>query len=507
MTTNNDSPSKPISVRPRLDSSKRSSSYLQEFQQYRPPNKPESNFGIDTVVEDASGLASGPAAAATVVDANTPTPPKAPSPYSAYRGVPSADNPPRVVESGLIHDLSHPNCAPAPGASSQKLVATLFYKTRNRRISNNAVPSPQAPASPRKQPRQPAAAQPEGSDIPANMAPTTNPDSFPLEPPAAEPEPLDHLYGSYVSPLCVTSFLHLMSGFPLPPGSENMTSAHRCLDNSEHPLVVELTLSPAPAPSYLELADLRKHELIYRFEREWNVDVALQRDLLWRRHPRLVVFDMDSTLITQEVIDLLAATITDPPDLAARVAEITHRAMLGELQFESAFRERVALLRGLPESIFAELRSALDVTPGVRPLVRALKRLGVRTAVLSGGFQPLTAWLASELGIDHAHANEVVIDDAGRLTGEVAGVIVGRERKAELLAQIAKDEGIDLSQVVAVGDGANDLKMMATAGLGVAWNAKPRVQMEAGARLNGESLLDLLYLFGFTREEVEMLSA
>lgn len=509
MTTNNDSPSKPASVRPRLDSSKRSSSYLQEFQQYRPPNKPESNFGIDTVVEDASGLAGGPAAAAattstatTTVDANNPTPP--PKASTPYRGVPSPDHPPKVVESGLNHDLSHPNCAPAPGASSQKLVATLFYKTKTQRISNNAVPSPQAPASPKKQP---ALTHPEGSDIPANMAPTTDPESFPLEPPAAEPEPLDHLYGSYVSPLCVTSFLHLMSSFPLPPGSENMTSAHRCLDNCEHPLVVELTLSPAPAPSYLELADLRKHELIYRFEREWNVDVALQRDLLWRRHPRLVVFDMDSTLITQEVIDLLAATITDPPDLAARVADITHRAMLGELQFESAFRERVALLRGLPESIFAELRSALDITPGVRPLIRALKRLGVRTAVLSGGFQPLTAWLASELGIDHAHANEVVIDESGRLTGEVSGTIVGRERKAELLAKIAKDEGIDLSQVVAVGDGANDLKMMATAGLGVAWNAKPRVQMEAGARLNGDSLLDLLYLFGFTREEIEMLHA
>lgn len=508
MTTNNDSPSKPASVRPRLDSSKRSSSYLQEFQQYRPPNKPESNFGIDTVVEDASGLAGGPAAAATTTaatttaDANNPTPP--PKASTPYRGVPSPDHPPKVVESGLNHDLSHPNCAPAPGASSQKLVATLFYKTKTQRISNNAVPSPQAPASPEKQP---ALTHPEGSDIPANMAPTTDPESFPLEPPAAEPEPLDHLYGSYVSPLCVTSFLHLMSGFPLPPGSENMTSAHRCLDNCEHPLVVELTLSPAPAPSYLELADLRKHELIYRFEREWNVDVALQRDLLWRRHPRLVVFDMDSTLITQEVIDLLAATIADPPDLAARVADITHRAMLGELQFESAFRERVALLRGLPESIFAELRSALDITPGVRPLIRALKRLGVRTAVLSGGFQPLTAWLASELGIDHAHANEVVIDGSGRLTGEVSGTIVGRERKAELLAKIAKDEGIDLSQVVAVGDGANDLKMMATAGLGVAWNAKPRVQMEAGARLNGDSLLDLLYLFGFTREEIEMLHA
>lgn len=482
-----DSPPRPATTRPRLDSQKRSSSYLQEFQQYRPPNKPESHFGIDTVVEDA-----------TAADAASKfAPAKSASP--AYRGIPSADNPPKVVE-GLSHDLSHPNCAPAPGTATNKLVATLFYKAKSPRISNNAIPSPrQHSVSP-----VPALAS-EGPDIPANLGPTTDPSTFPLEPPAAEPEPLDHLYGSYVSPLCIASFLHLMSSFPLPPGSENMSSAHRCLDNSEHPLVVELTLSPAPAPSQLSLADLRKHELIYRFEREWNVDVVLQGDLLWRRYPRLVVFDMDSTLITQEVIDLLAATITDPPDLAARVADITHRAMLGELQFESAFRERVALLKGLPDTIFNDLRKVLDVTNGVRPLIKALKRLGVRTAVLSGGFQPLTEWLASELGINYAHANEVIIED-GKLTGEVKGIIVGRERKAELLQEIAEKEGIALSQVVAVGDGANDLKMMATAGLGVAWNAKPSVQMEAGARLNGDTLLDLLYLFGFTRDEIELLS-
>lgn len=486
----NDSASKQIPGRPRLGSGQRSSSYLQEFQQYRPPHKPESHFGIDTVVEDAA-----------VGAPRSSTPPQSAVP--TYRGVPSPEHPPKVVESGLNHDLSHPNCAPPPGQKSSKLVATLLYKTKSHRASNHASPSPQAPATPSLKPT----ASQEGLDIPANMAPTTDPESFPLEPPVAEPEPLDNLYGSYVSPLCITSFLHLMSNFPLPPGSENMTSAHRCLDSCEHPLVVELTLSPAPAPSYLSLADLRKHELIYRFEREWNVDVALQRDTLWRRHPRLVVFDMDSTLITQEVIDLLAATVTDPPGLAARVADITHRAMLGELPFEAAFRERVALLRGLPAAALDGLRPLLDVTRGARPLLRALRRLGVRTAVLSGGFQPLTAWLAAELGIDHAHANEVVVGADGLLTGEVRGAIVGRERKAELLRDIAARERVDLAQVVAVGDGANDLGMMAAAGLGVAWNAKPRVQMEAGARLNGDSLLDLLYLFGFTREEVELLSA
>jgi phosphoserine phosphatase len=273
------------------------------------------------------------------------------------------------------------------------------------------------------------------------------------------------------------------------------------------PRVVELTLTPAPSPSYLGLADLRKHELVYDFEQEWHVDVALQRDSLWRRHPRLVVFDMDSTLITQEVIDLLAAAITDRPGLAARVADITHRAMQGELEFDSAFRERVALLKGLPTAVFDHLRKALDVTEGVRPLLRALKRLGVKTAVLSGGFLPLTAWLAAELGIDHAHANEVVVDESGRLTGEVKGAIVGKERKRDLLVAIAEAEGIALNQVIAVGDGANDLLMMDAAGLGVAWNAKPRVQMEADARLNGVTLLDLLYLFGLTSDEIAMLTA
>jgi phosphoserine phosphatase len=335
------------------------------------------------------------------------------------------------------------------------------------------------------------------------MAPTTNIEAFPLEPPTQDSEHLDHLYGSYVSPLCITSFLHLMSTFPLPEGEEPHSS-HRCLDNPETPRVVELTLSPAPSPKYLSLTDLRKHEMIYRFEREWNVDVILQKDAIWRRHPRLVVFDMDSTLITQEVIDLLAETVKDPPNLAEKVADITHRAMLGELEFEASFRERVALLKGLPESIFQDLQPVLDVTKGVPELIRALRRLGVKTAVLSGGFLPLTGWLAKKLGIDYAHANEVVVED-GKFTGEAKGVIVGKERKRDLLVEIAAKEGIDLSQVVAVGDGANDLLMLDKAGLGVAWNAKPRVQMEADARLNGDSMLDLLHMFGHTAEEIDAL--
>ncbi|KAI0391728.1 phosphoserine phosphatase [Xylariaceae sp. FL0594] len=468
-----ESPSKPgRPSRPQLSSSMRSSSFLNDHQQYRSPVQPESHFGIDTVVQELQESRISPSIT-----------------FSPYNGVPNKDDPPPRIIEGLSHDFSHPNCAPKKGTKSQRMIATLMYKTKS---SRSGVSPHLSTAS--------------ASDIPANFAPTTNPEEFPLEPPAAaEPEQLDNIYGSYVSPMCITSFLQLMASFPLPQNSTESTSAHRCLDDPEHPYVVELALSPIPSPDYLSLADLRKHELIYRFEREWNVDVTLQADTLWRRHPRLVVFDMDSTLITQEVIDLLAATITDPPDLAARVADITHRAMLGELEFDAAFRERVALLKGLSATIFEQLRPVLDVTKGVPQLIRALKKLGIKTAVLSGGFLPLTSWLAGELGIDYAHANEVVIDDSGCLTGEVLGKIVGKERKRELLLEIAEKEGVALQQVVAVGDGANDLLMLGTAGLGVAWNAKPRVQMEASARLNGESLLDLLYLFGFSREEIDML--
>ncbi len=478
-------------ARPSLTTAMRSSSFLKEHQQYRPPHKPEGHYGIDTVVEDLQAA------------------PISPREISHFKGIPSAENPPKIVDSGLSHELSHQDCTPRPGEDTERLIATLFYRSNSPRVSN-AIPSPKRVPSPQRS--QSPSLRAADSNIPPNMAPSSSLDTFPLEPPAAEPEPLDHLYGSYVSPMCITSFLHLMSTFPLPTGSTDLASAHRCLkldaSQGHHPVVVELTLSPAPSLDYLSLADLRKHELIYRFEREWNVDVALRTDNLWRRYPRLVVFDMDSTLITQEVIDLLAATIKDPPDLAARVADITHRAMMGELEFDSAFRERVKLLTGLSGDIFHELRPVLDVTNGVRPLLRALKRLGVKTAVLSGGFLPLTSWLAGELGIDYAHANEVVIDsETGRLTGEVKGRIVGKERKRELLIEIAEKEGIPLEQVVAVGDGANDLLMMAAAGLGVAWNAKPRVQMEASARINGDSMLNLLHLFGFTDQEIQHLTA
>jgi phosphoserine phosphatase len=220
---------------------------------------------------------------------------------------------------------------------------------------------------------------------------------------------------------------------------------------------------------------------------------------VFRRYPRLVVFDMDSTLIEEEVIDLIAASI----GVEAKVSAITERAMNGELDFSASLRERVKLLKGVDADIFTKLRSVITPTKGAKELIRALKRIGCKTAVLSGGFIALTQWLADSLGIDYAFANTLTTDPVtSTLTGEISGPIVNAERKRDLLLEMAAKEGVSLEQVVAVGDGANDILMMEKAGLGVAWNAKPRVQMVAEARLNGESLGDLLFLFGFTGEEI-----
>ncbi|KAF4637319.1 hypothetical protein G7Y89_g761 [Cudoniella acicularis] len=454
----------------------RSSSYLQEHQQYRPP-QPDGHEGIDSIVERTQSATLG----------SSPQ-------IKPYSGVPSPSSPPKIIDSGLNHTLSHTNCQPAPGSTSDRLVATIIYKTKSPRVSITEYPTDRAPPSPI-----PSAAT---RAIPPNLAPTRTLSRFPLEPPPPDPEPLDHLYGSYISPLCLTSFLHLISSLPSKPGSHTLTSSHRCLDNPTHPSIVELTFSPTPDPTYLTISDLRKHELIYRFEREWNVDVILQPDTILRRYPRLVVFDMDSTLIEQEVIDLIAASI----GVEAQVSAITARAMNGELDFSSSFRERVKLLKGVDAHIFTHLQNVITPTKGVHELIKALKRMGCKTAVLSGGFIPLTQWLADSLGIDYAYANSLESDPATHtLTGEVVGDIVNAERKRDLLLEIAAKEGVPRDQVIAVGDGANDLLMMKAAGMGVAWNAKPVVQMEAQARLNGESLLDLLHVFGLTAEEVDVL--
>jgi phosphoserine phosphatase len=223
----------------------------------------------------------------------------------------------------------------------------------------------------------------------------------------------------------------------------------------------------------------------------YRCDLALQRERLTRRNKRLIVMDMDSTLIQQEVIDEIAVAL----GVQEQVSAITERAMNGELDFDQSLRERVRLLKGTPVSALSDVLARIKLTPGAAELVRVLRRLGYRTAVISGGFIEVVEPIQKQLGIDYAFANKLEAKD-GLLTGEVVGTIINRQRKAELLEQIARTERIELDQVIAVGDGANDLDMLAKAGLGIAFNAKRTVQERAAAAINQTSLLSILYLLG-----------
>src|SRR6478736_3665588 len=229
-----------------------------------------------------------------------------------------------------------------------------------------------------------------------------------------------------------------------------------------------------------------------------GVDIAVSPSGLARRGRRLVVMDVDSTLIQDEVIELLAAHA----DREQEVAEVTAAAMRGELDFAESLRARVAALAGLPESVLGEVRDAIRLTAGARTLVRTLKRLGFTVAVVSGGFIEVVGPLAEELGIDHAHANRLEVRD-GVLTGRVVGDIVDRAGKAAALRRFAAEAGLPLSRTVAIGDGANDLDMLEAAGLGVAFNAKPVVREQADTAVNVPYLDAVLYLLGITREEIE----
>ncbi len=230
---------------------------------------------------------------------------------------------------------------------------------------------------------------------------------------------------------------------------------------------------------------------------EHLVDIAVQKESLYRRAKRLVVMDMDSTLIQVEVIDELARLA----GVGLQVEEITGRAMNGELDFSAALRERVALLRGLREQALEEVYRQIPFTPGAKTLVRILKRLGFRTAVISGGFTFFTDRLKEELGLDYAYANELVIA-GGAVTGEVRGAIVDGARKAELLEEIARREGVTLDQVIAIGDGANDLPMLGRAGLGIAFNAKARVREQVDTQISQQGLDSILYLLGLSEWEM-----
>ncbi|MDN5570525.1 MAG: phosphoserine phosphatase SerB [Propionibacteriaceae bacterium] len=230
---------------------------------------------------------------------------------------------------------------------------------------------------------------------------------------------------------------------------------------------------------------------------ETGFDVSVSPAGLARQGRRLVVMDVDSTLIQDEVIELLAAHA----GRGAEVAAVTEAAMRGELDFSASLHRRVATLAGLPESIFDEVRADVRLTPGARTLVATLRDLGFAVGVVSGGFLEVVAPLAAELGITHVHANSLEVVD-GVLTGRVAGPVVDRAAKAETLKRFAEAEGLPLSRTVAIGDGANDLDMLAAAGLGIAFNAKPAVRASADTALSLPHLDAVLYLLGFNREEV-----
>ncbi len=262
-------------------------------------------------------------------------------------------------------------------------------------------------------------------------------------------------------------------------------------------------LSKYPAYSYELLVrggdhDHLKARLLEVATANPGFDIAIQREGLGRRAKRLVVIDVDSTLIEDEVIDQLA----DEAGRGAEAARLTEAAMAGDIDYEASLRQRVALLAGLDESAVDRVWERMRLTPGARTFVRTVKRLGYRVAAVSGGFTQLTDRLCDQLGLDHAYANQLEIVD-GRLTGELVGPIVDRARKAALLEEIAAAERVPLEQTVAVGDGANDLDMLALAGLGIAFNARPIVRDAADLSLGLPYLDTILFVLGVTREEIE----
>jgi phosphoserine phosphatase len=251
--------------------------------------------------------------------------------------------------------------------------------------------------------------------------------------------------------------------------------------------------------------ELRTSPPVQAVEESRNVEVVVQPMDVFKAHqePGLAVFDMDSTLIQQEVIDELARSV----GRYEQVAAVTEAAMRGELDFEESLRARVAKLKGVSTDIWEKLKAdIISFTPGAYELVQVLKSRGWKTAVLSGGFTPLAFWVKETLGLDYAYANQLAVDESSAtLSGEVLPKtpIVGAALKRELLLKLAAENEIPISRTIAVGDGSNDLLMMNAAGFGVAFNAKPKVQLAAPARLNGSTLLDIAYVLGFEQSEID----
>ena len=232
---------------------------------------------------------------------------------------------------------------------------------------------------------------------------------------------------------------------------------------------------------------------LMRISSTMDIDFSFQRDDMFRRMRRLICFDMDSTLIQTECIDELA----ERAGVGAQVKAITERAMRGEIDFKESFTQRVALLKGLDVSVMQDIAEHLPITEGVDRLMTILKRCGYKIAILSGGFTYFGEYLQRRYGIDYVYANEVEIDEDGKLTGRYVGEIVDGHRKLELLKLIAQVEKVNLAQTIAVGDGANELPMLSEAGLGIAFHAKPRVVANAKQSINTIGLDGVLYFLGF----------
>lgn len=263
-----------------------------------------------------------------------------------------------------------------------------------------------------------------------------------------------------------------------------------------------LRLSRTPVTAYqfavVDASDGELREAAVATANEHGLDLAVERDVVGTRNKRLVVLDVDQTLIQDEIIDLLA----EEAGTGEQVAAITAAAMAGELDFETALHQRVALLEGLDGPALERAKDRVRLTPGAATFVRTLRRLGMTVAVISGGFSFFTDDLARRLGIDHSFANTLERRD-GKLTGRVVGPVIDGPRKSRLLQQLADGEGIPIAQTVAVGDGANDLDMLRAAGLGIAFNAKAVVRDAADAAVSVPYLDAVLFLLGLRREDID----
>lgn len=340
--------------------------------------------------------------------------------------------------------------------------------------------------SPSSQPSQPATSPsktaPNATPLPFDLAITCTPSQYVitlLSPHNITPQFLARISEDLAKHALVVESISRLSASNL-----------RCL---------ELIVAAKKALTPTIVANVRKH--LFSLGRASSIDVALQAESVLRRSKRLVVFDMDSTLIQQEVIDELAryAGVYD------QVCEITDRAMMGKMDFRESLAARVALLKGADASLFDKVIANLRYTPGAKLLCRTLKRLGYRLAVISGGFTRVTAHVRNELGLDYDYANQLEEVD-GKFTGKTVGPVVNAQRKADLLMTIAQLENITLDQVIGIGDGANDLPMLGTAGVGIAFNAKPAVQEAASFRINQASLMTVMYLLGMSEQDQEELS-